>query len=507
MRYIKEKFNIDLKEALYPFIAGLIAHGYIMFSYSPNRDEFISIFHHGSGYDFGRWFHTALGNLLFRIDGCYSMPWLNGLIFLLFLSLAALLFAEPFGIKNRVLKYLFMILFVVFPVATATLSYMATAPFYALGVFLIALGFFASVKYKYGFIFGIFALCASMGIYQAYFALLAATVFFFFFIKLLSAEETFKESLFRALKHLAMLVAGLLSYFVINKIVLVVKHVELTDYQNLSSMGDYSLSGIIKALGQCYRDFFGIFTGDHYFIFPYKILNFIVLVLWILFAACVLYLIVTRTKKQPLNVVFVLGLMLLMPVAFFLINPMCAEFMNGIHTLMCYGAFFMFAAPILVFDKTDLKVQAERYLSCAVSAILIFVVFIYIRYSNMTYFAYDLHYDQAYFEFSSVADGIRNAEGYADELPVVFVGNYTDHSKLWELRYADALTGAYNTGYVMNGEERRANFFRFFLGFTYNEEYPTEEILADPEIKAMPSFPDNGSIKVVDGRVIVKFSD
>ncbi len=49
MKYIKEKFGINIKESLIPFVAGLIAHGYIMFSYSPNKDEFISIFHQGSG--------------------------------------------------------------------------------------------------------------------------------------------------------------------------------------------------------------------------------------------------------------------------------------------------------------------------------------------------------------------------------------------------------------------------------------------------------------------------
>ena len=56
------------------FIGGLICHGYEMFAKHPNYDEFISIFHYGGGYELGRWFLSLLGNLVFRIDGCYSLP-------------------------------------------------------------------------------------------------------------------------------------------------------------------------------------------------------------------------------------------------------------------------------------------------------------------------------------------------------------------------------------------------------------------------------------------------
>lgn len=507
MKYVKEKFGIDLKEALIPFIAGLIAHGYIMFSYSPNKDEFISLFHHGSGYDFGRWFHTMIGNFMFRIDGCYSMPWLSGLIYVSFISLAILLFAEPFKIGNKLLKYLFMILFMVFPVTTATLSYMATAPFYAFGIFLAALGFFVSVKYKYGFIFGIFALCGSIGIYQAYFGLLAAFVFFLFFMKLLS-DEPFKESILLAVKQLTMLVAGLVLYFIVNKIIVVVKHVEMTDYQNLSSMGNYSLESLVNAFGKCYTDFFKTLTNDYYYIFPYKFLNGIVLAAWVLFAAGLVYLIVTRLKKKLLNIVFIAGLTLLIPFAIFLINLMCAGFLDGIYTLMCYSAFFMLAAPMLILDRVcEKKAKVTMIGVRVVQAVLMLVVFLYVKYANMAYLGYNIHYDQAYFEFSSLAGRIRSLEGYDNMMPIVFAGKYEDTSGLWELRYADALPGAYNTGYVMNGEERRANFFKFFLGFKYNEVYPTAELMESEAFKAMPSYPDDGSVKIENGLIIVKFSD
>lgn len=507
MKYIKEKFGINIKESLIPFVAGLIAHGYIMFSYSPNKDEFISIFHHGSGYDFGRWFHTMIGNFMFRIDGCYSMPWLNGLIYISFISLAALLFAEPFGIKNKLLKYLFMILFMVFPVTTATLSYMATAPFYAFGIFLAALGFFVSTKYKYGFIFGIFALCGSLGIYQAYFSLLAAFVFFLFFMKLLS-DEPFKDSFILAIKHISMLIAGLVLYFVVNKIIILVRHVEMTDYQNISGMGNYSVSSLAYAFGKCYTDFFKTFTQDYYYIFPYKFLNMVVSVAWVLFAVGLLYLVINCLKKKWLNRIFILGLTLLIPFAIFLINLMCAEFLDGIYTLMCYSAFFMLAAPMLVLDRAcERKLKVTLFVTRAVQAVLILVIFLYVKYANMAYLGYNIHYEQAYFEFSSLANRIRSVEGYDNLIPIVFAGKYQDTSRLWELRYADALPGAYNTEYVMNGEERRANFFRFFLGFNYNEIYPTTELMESETFKAMPSYPDDGSIKLENDQIIVKFSD
>lgn len=507
MQYIKEKIGIDIKDALIPFISGLIAHGYIMFSYSPNKDEFISIFHHGSGYDFGRWFHTMIGNFMFRIDGCYSMPWLNGLIYISFISLAAILFADPFDIKNKLLKYLFMVLFMVFPVTTATLSYMATAPFYAFGIFLVALAFFVSAKYKYGFVFGIFSLCCSIGIYQAYFSLLATFVFFLFFMKLLS-DETFKDSFVRAIKHVFMLVAGLVLYFAVNKLIILTKQVKMTDYQNLSEMGNYSASSLAHAFGKCYTDFFKTFTQDYYYIFPYRFLNIVLSVAWVIFVVGLVYLMVTCLKKKWLNAIFILGLTSLIPFAIFLINLMCAEFLDGIYTLMCYSAFFMLAGPMLVVDRVCArKLKLTKIAVRTVETVLFLVIFLYVKYANMAYLGYNIHYEQAYFEFSSLATRIRSVEGYDNMIPIVFVGKYEDTSRLWELRYADALPGAYNTEYVMNGEERRANFFRFFLGFNYSEAYPSEELLECASFKEMPSYPDDGSIKLVNDQIIVKFSN
>lgn len=508
MNNIKEKIKLYYKELIAPFIAGLIAHGYIMFSYHPNRDEFISIFHHGSGYDFGRWMHTAIGNFMFRIDGCWSLPWLSGLVFIALITLSIYLFIEPFNISNKIIRQFLMILFVVFPVSTATLACMATAPFYALGVFFAAVAFYISVKYKYGFIFAILGISAAVGVYQVYFALAAAFVFFLFFLKIARNEEKIKNSFIWAGKQLLMLSAGLGLYFVINKIVVTVKNVKMTDYQNLDHMGNYAFSSIINAFIKCYSDFFSFFIKDYKDILPYKILNIVLIIEWLCFAILCVYLIIKKLKKAVFNIVVLLGLIMLIPFAINLINIMCAESIETISVLMCYNVFFMFAAPFFILDEaikegTALSKLISKLSLCAIG----FVIVIYIKFANMVYLAYDIHFEQAKAEMSALQMMIRSLDGYDNELPIVFAGEYKDNTELWELRYADNLAGAYTTGYIMNNEAVRAAFSRIFMGFLYGEENPTDELMESREFKEMPSYPDAGSVKVIDNEIVVKFSD
>ena len=154
-------------------LIGLLSHAYMMTNKFPNVDDYVSMFHYGQGYALGRWFLALMGNFMFRIDGTYSLPFFNGALYLCTLVLAVIIFLKPFQFKSRWTKRIFASLFVSFPTATATMGFMFTAPFYGLAVLFMAIGFYVLVQYKYGFLISILLICCSLGIYQAYWGLIA----------------------------------------------------------------------------------------------------------------------------------------------------------------------------------------------------------------------------------------------------------------------------------------------------------------------------------------------
>ena len=61
------------------FLAGLFAHGYMFANKLPNHDDVQSFLTKGAGLSSGRWGLEIVG----RLDGSYSAPWMLGLFSLL----------------------------------------------------------------------------------------------------------------------------------------------------------------------------------------------------------------------------------------------------------------------------------------------------------------------------------------------------------------------------------------------------------------------------------------
>lgn len=496
------------------FAGGLFAHGYELFAKHPNYDEFISIFHYGGGYNLGRWMLSLIGNFIFRIDGCYSLPWFNGLIFIALIAASSVLFLKPFKLKSKWAEALIALIMMTFPSVTSTLSYMFTAPFYALSIFLAALAFYLTVRFRYGAIIAAFLLCFSMGIYQAFFCLLAVFLLVYTLVEIFTEEDkTVSAILISAGVRLAMMVAGLLMYIVANKVITSVRKVDLSSYQGISNMGRYSAGSIFNALGQCYVKFFKFFTGDYNGLLPYKVLNIALIIGWMVAIFALVIFMVRIVRKSPVKAIFAGICVILLPLGINLIFVMCADSLKTVHSIMCYGMAAMFVIPVILVrraldDKSLKKAGSVLRVAGIVNAVVLLgVVFLYSKYANISYLAYELHYEQMYSSFETLENKIRNAEGYKDELPLCFVGTYSDEVDLWQLEKTSALAGTYKTSYVMNYGEARAQIFSTYLGYAYSETVPDEAFLSEEEIVEMPCYPDDGSVRVLDDRIVIKFSE
>ncbi|MBR6380144.1 MAG: glucosyltransferase domain-containing protein [Lachnospiraceae bacterium] len=536
LRILSSDFGNRQTLFLILFGAGFVCHGYELFSKRPNYDEFISMFHYGGGYRLGRWFLSLLGNLVFRISGCYSLPWLGGLLFLALLSAAAVVFLRAFSFENRFAEALAGILFLVFPSQTATLTYLFTAPYYAFAVLLAAAAFYLTVRFRWGFAFGAVLLCFSMGIYQAYFCLIAALLLVLVLIFFLKEKTDPKEGLFLIGKGLCMLIAGMGLYLVINRVMLAWKGTELSEYQGIANMGKASGASIISATGLAYRRFFTVFAADDGHLFPYALLRACVWICMIvslfLIARSVLRLVREKAEGLPIRLAMVLLCLILLPFGINLIFLMGSENPETVHMLMRSASFLMLALPLFLWEVSR-REESENPASGAARsaghipaetagpegtplircgrilthAALILSIFLYIKFANTVYLSYEIRYEQMYAFFQTLETRIQSVPGYDATLPLIFVGTYTGDESLWEFADQDDTTGHYRISYVVNYGDMRANIFRIFFGYRYPETLPDETLLAGEAFRSMPVYPNDGSIRIINDTIVVKFSD
>ena len=108
---------------------------------------------------------------------------------------------------------------------------------------------------------------------------------------------------------------------------------------------------------------------------------------------------------------------------------------------------------------------------------------------------------------------IKCSEGYSDDMEIVLVGinSISDgtFTKIDEDGQLDAIQVAKYPDYITvlsNGGS--LNFSREHIGFGNYLVKTDDGTLAErPEVKAMPTYPSDGSIKVVDGSVVVKLGE
>ena len=201
------------KENRLPFCAafgfGLLAYGFCMMNKIPVGDDLVALFDKGATTVSGRY-----GLELMRLvmpDA--SMPWIYGLMSLLFLSAAVCVLLRIFPLQSRALQVLVAGVFVCFPAEAGTLLYMFTAAPYALALLLTVTGLWIFTQEKRGrWVLAPLLLAFSCSVYQGYFSI-AASLCVVRMLVLLCRTKRSALTVFReGVKMLAMLLLSLALY-------------------------------------------------------------------------------------------------------------------------------------------------------------------------------------------------------------------------------------------------------------------------------------------------------
>ncbi len=467
--------------------AGMLTHGFAFTNKLLNGDEITALFGKGGGIDYGRW-TIGLTSLLFP-DA--SMPWIYGILSMLFFTAIVCITIRLFAISNPYLQGVLGAVFLSFPYMTGLYCYMFTSMPFALSLLLavlsVCMGCSENRLIRLG---GCLPLIFSLGIYQAYIAVAASYYVLLMIRRLLREEGSPEEVLLFGVKALARMGIALAVYYIGSRIA-------------LHSIGEsyaehgFSEHGILYRVALAYNALWKALAAGYFGYVPTKLS----MILHVMGAGIVILLLgmwfarhYSQAKRAGLLLLCLLLLPLAMNCVFLLAN------VEVIHTIVLYSFVSVYVLIVILLEQAEgNSTSVLRNLTLA-GMLLITISNIY--FGNETYLKMYLQYENAYSYYTSVVTRIGMTEGFDSDCTIALMGR--GGAAFYEVGQIDTgdLTGPEKNLLNVYSKER---MIRQYLGFdvpfaTWEEQLELGKL---DEVKAMPEYPYPGSVKRVGNYIVV----
>lgn len=491
-------------------LVGLVTHTYMFTNKFLNHDDVYHLFEASYGTQSGRWFLPTV----LAWDGQFSMPWVIGLLGLFFLALTACFTTSLFHIRQPLPCFLTAALLVSSPSVAATYAYMFTADAYFFAAFLASFGAFAAFRYeRWGVIFGSVAIFLAMGIYQAYFPLAVVLMLGALIMELILRPEPFFYYLKKSFTLLVTLILALVAYFFMVKVS--TRNQPLVEYMGLDNMGKLDISMLPSLIQRAYLDFGACFfeNKDGYYFEGLQIF----LTLSLLASILLLIVLLWQKKVTWSANLFLVCLVLLYPLAGNLIYVMSGG--ADPHWLMRFPSIYFFILPLALASQLSESIPKASGLRQGIPLTWVWVIVITMA---LTSYANILTANNAYLKMNVASQQIQSYSNqliqeitkhpdYRPDISVLLIGSRTIDEKLYQ---SPELQSFYMVGVLSSADLRASysygNYLNHYMAFpnetlsgSHKESLRMEK---DPQVLAMPRYPDPQSIQKVGDYLIVKFN-
>ncbi len=486
-----ERWREDRLPFLTAVLVGLAAHGYAFSNKLLNHDEIESLFGKGATVTSGRW-GLELVKILFPD---WSMPWIYGLLSVLLLSAAACLMLRLLDIRSRVLQALLAGLVLCFPSLTGNFCFMFTSAPYALSFFLIVLGVtnFRAQKPS-AWTLSTVLIVLGLSIYQAYIAVAASLFLLRMTADTLEGKKPVGRVLLDGIQALAMMLAAVLVYYGVTLLVLRITGAEFNSYVTENVNASVSLPRRVR---MAYDAFWYVFSFRNFYLISSEASRLLHLVLLVATLAALALL--ALRGGSILRGILLAGLVLLLPLSICCMYLIMAP--ASIHTLVLYGfvsVYFLMALTAQQLDRT-LRPGAGTLLSAA----LALIIFGNVYFSNMVYLKQQLQYENAYAFYTILAARVQSSPGFDESCSLALVGRQETMLHTFPELDTDLFLGV-NRDLI--NVYSRDSFIRRYLGFdiAFAGEEELESLENDPRVTEMPVYPYYGSVRRIDGTIVVR---
>ncbi len=520
------------------FLAGcvmtLLAHAYGFFNTSFMNDRIA--FFRDPDFDFastGKWFAEVVSGLRY-----YSyLPWLIGVLEMIFVSVSVYATIEVLKI-NRTLS-----IWIVAGLYVTNVSFII-GNFYSGDTFSFALvmaalsAWFWSLKENEGknavtdafrrhfslrLIFGAVTTALSLAVYGSY-ASVAPTLILLGAMALWFQGKKSGYIMKRVGEYVITYGAGMVIYYVILRIVLKVRNIEMLSYMGEDRLvHGASAKEILSFAGMAYENPIKHWLGmDGLNTIPARVSIIILIVAVILFFIQLVY--HRELLRDPARAIVLLILALIFP---FSAGLICVMAFGSVHYLMIFTYVLLYVGVVKLAESslfsTQKKFQRVILRTIVTVEVILLGATIYrgAILSNMTYSALELSYTASKSIATRLMDRIEGCEGAYGEEMVVFIGDLADNEyfrrppevgQYWRSKIGFLGLPVYSTSFAYLGNTR--SFLQDVMGFyrsiayyipgsgsgAYTEE--DEEMIA-----SMPVFPADGSVRKIGETIVVRLSE
>lgn len=392
---------------------------------------------------------------------------------------------------------------VCFPVLGGTMLYTNTVHFYAFAVLLMAIAAVLAKQEKwYCWILSAPVAACSVGIYQAYMPFFAMLLVLSLMSLCLREDVTACRVARKGVKYLIILVACYVLYQAALRLVLNLMKETLSDYQGISSMGKFELAQLFRTIKAAYYNYYLLPTHDFCSVSATLVTRGVIFTLFLITVGAI---ICQWKENRPGKVLELLLGFALLPIASNAILIMVPD--GFIYELMCLGLLSVFYLPIVVVNELAPEKPQWKKAAAAVLCVLITLAGVnYAWLSNGNYRAqYYANREQENY-FSTMLTRVKSMDGYTEDQEIVFVGK-TISDKSFSDRY-EGSPFAYG-GKQLSTEGinvySRNSFIKLYLGYQCRAIQADEEAQYAVLIAQMKTYPDDGSIAIIDHKVLVRF--
>ena len=500
---LKNSIPIQFKVCFFSaIIVGLIAHFYKITNWLPNWDSLVFRYDIQNMTGLGRWF---LGTVC-AFTSFYDLPFLNGIIAIIFHALSAVCICKILNIKENITAFLIGALVVSFPTVTSIMMYSYVADGYSVAFFMSCLAAYYMTREKPNYIFAILLIAFSCGIYQAYITVTIMLVLAYLITEMIYDKKNVMYIIKKSAAFLLTGFFGMILYYAILTAITKITGVSLIDYQGFGSSTSFLNVDIIGSLYRVKETFINYFFDFSHGLNVFVILNcliFVITVSWHLKYAL----------QNKIVSSFPKALILFVFAVFLAIGSAVLAFINaGIdyHNLMLMGYSIFYVYFIVLYeygqDKKEHTTYAKKWI---VLLICMAVIFNNIVISNVSYHKAQMAYEKSYGTLIRIADRIETTP-YAKESDEILVIGALDMSKMYSSYLPPDITGI-TDGYIIRADDETVGqsvlcaALNDYCGKEYNfiSGERKKLLMQKDEIKSMQLWPLKDSVKVVDGIIII----
>ena len=492
-------------------VTAVAAYGYGMLNNIVNYDAAYNIPLYSGGENSGRWTLGLLSRLAEQLHIGYSLPFFNILISLLMLSLAAVLLCRILELTSRRACVLVGIVLLSFPAVASMTFFAYTIQYYAFAFLLITAACLLVERRQtlLSYLLYSLLLAFSVGVYQAFYPFAIMLAVLAVLVDCLKPESRPQAVLKKGLLYVA---AILLSYFWYRlglKATLAISGQKLTAYQGINQMGHIDLRSLPGMLKDMYLHFFLLPARDYLSLSAEPITKICIALL--LLGSAMMIALGWREKNPRKWAELAVLLLIALPISSNLIILMVPY--GTTYTLMGMGLISLFLLPILLWEKLQFpKPRLRRFFGTALAAVLLLSSLEYVYLSNGCYRALEWHNIQTENYYTTLITRVKSLDGYDESFPVVYAGSVIHDDSYYDLwsetifnyggmRQFDSQDPA-NNGF---NEYSRDRFVRTFLGYSIHPINANEAQKYESVLNEMRSYPNDDSIRITDGIVLVKF--